>query len=232
MAGEVNQMTAIATGATTILQPTISDGSRVEEIALSLRAHQTTVPNWRYTGLARELHRWVELFDIEFKLDLPSYPVLKFAPLRNAYATYGCLRGELGTRDNITFNISALERDPALILRTLCHELLHLWQHYHGTPSRSKYHNKEFRDKASECGLIVDPKGCTNGHTEVFTETLARYGIHLEPLVEPLAIEVRLYGSGKREQKLKKYSCGCTNVRCAVDLRATCNKCGQPFGRV
>jgi hypothetical protein len=35
-------------------------------------------------------------------------------------------------------------------------------------------------------------------------------------------------GSGS---KLKKWYCGCTNVRCAVDLVATCNGCGNLFER-
>ena len=85
-----------------------------EAVALSLREHQVSIKDWDYAGLARELHRWVEIFDVEFKLDLPSYPVLRFAPLRNAYANYTWFRGEVGTKDNITFNTHELQRDPSL----------------------------------------------------------------------------------------------------------------------
>lgn len=193
-----------------------------EPVAQLLRYHQSTIEDWNYTSLASELHRWVGIFDFEFKLKLPSYPVLAFAPLRNAYATYAWFRGEVGTKDNITFNTHTLGRDPALILRTLCHELLHLYQHYHGKPSRSNYHNRQYREFALVCGLIVDPRGCTSGHTEVFTQVLAKYGIFLEPL----EAEMRLWGSGTREQKMKKWRCQCTNVRCATRLDATCNRCG------
>jgi hypothetical protein len=197
-----------------------------EPVAQALRDHQTALADWPYAGFARELHRWTELFDIEFKLQLPAYPVIRFAKLRNAYATYGCFRGEIGTKDNITFNTHELVgRDPALILRTHCHELLHLWQQYHGTPSPWNYHNVEFREKALSCGLLVDPRGCTTGHTEIFTAVLAKYGVHLEPL----AAEMRLYGASKREQKLKKWTCRCTIVRCATTLKAECTHCQQPF---
>jgi hypothetical protein len=199
--------------------------SQGEPVAQAIRDHQTAISDWEYAPLARELHRWLEIFDLEFKLNLPSYPVLQFAPLRNAYATYAWFRGELGTRDNITFNTHELSRIPALILRTLCHELLHLWQHYHGTPSKSTYHNAEYRKKAKACGLLVDPWGCTTGHTEVFRNVLLKHGIHLEPL----AAEMRLYGAGKREQKMKKWCCHCTTVRCAVQLHALCLSCNQPF---
>jgi hypothetical protein len=196
-----------------------------EPIALSIRDHQVALDDWEYAPLSGELHRWVELFDVEFKLNLPSYPVLRFAPLRNAYATYAWSRGEVGTKDNITFNSRELSRDPALILRTLCHELLHLWQHYYGRPSNSNYHNAEFRTKALQCGLLVDPWGCTCGHIQVFTDVLAKYGIHLEPLIA----EMRLWGAGKSDQKMKKWCCHCTTVRCATQLSATCLKCKQPF---
>jgi hypothetical protein len=198
---------------------------RSEPVAQALRNHQSELSDWKYATLATELHRWVEIFDFEFKLNLPSYPVLQFARLRNAYATYAWFRGDIGTKDNITFNTHELSRDPALILRTLCHELIHLWQHYQGTPGNSNYHNVEYRNKAYACGLIVDPWGCTTGHTQNFTNVLAKYGFHLEPL----AIEMRLYGAGKREQKMKKWRCQCTTVRCATKLDAVCVTCRQPF---
>ena len=34
----------------------------------------------------------------------------------------------------------------------------------------------------------------------------------------------------KAPTKMKKWSCGCTNVRCAVILEAYCEKCGSSFG--
>lgn len=198
---------------------------QVEPVAQSLRDHQTTLSDWEYAPLACELHRWVEIFDLKFKLNMPSYPVLQFGPIRGAYATYAWFRGEVGTKDNITFNTHELSRDPGLILRTLLHELLHLWQHYWGKPSKSNYHNAEYRTKALACGLIVDPRGCTSGHTEIFTNVLAKYDVNLEPL----AAEMRLYGAGKREQKMKKWRCHCTTVRCATNLKAECLFCKQPF---
>lgn len=206
-------------------------GVQGEEIALAIREHQTRVEDWRYARLAGMLHRWVEVFDSEFKLQLPSYPIIRFAPLRNAYASYQAARGELGTKDNITFNSREIWRDATETLATLCHELLHLWQEYHGRPARSNYHNAEFRKKALDCGLVVDTGGCHSGYTEKFAAVLARYGIQLEPWgeVEPVRNEARLYGAGRYQLKMKKWWCGCTNVRCATRLYATCNRCGGTF---
>ena len=207
-----------------------------ESIALAIREHQLGVAgDWQHAQLARELHRWVALFDVEFKLDLPSYPVIQFAPIRNAYATYYSSRTGLGTKDNITFNVRELDRDPALILGTLCHELVHLWQHYHGIPGRRNYHNDQFIDKAGACGLTVTHRGCTVGYGPAFRAVLLKHGVDIEvsPEAEPeLAVmATALYGARKRIGRMRKWWCLCTIVRCATVLRARCDKCDEPFSR-
>ena len=204
--------------------------SLVEPITQHLRDHQTALDDWDYAGVARTLHPWVAIFNLEFKLQLPSYPVLRFASLRNAYATYLASRSEIGTKDNITFNTNRLGRDKALVLRILCHELTHLWQHYHGKPPKTNYHNSEFRSKSLKCGLIVDPAGCTCGHTQVFTEVLAKNGIHLKPLAAEMQ-RLNKAGVEKQSVKMKKWRCKCTIVRCATYLKAKCLRCEELFSR-
>lgn len=49
------------------------------------------------------------------------------------------------------------------ILSTLVHEMVHLWQHYRGRPSRSGYHNKEWADKMEEVGLVPSSTGAPGG---------------------------------------------------------------------
>lgn len=198
----------------------VSEILEAETVSLSLRDHQSGLSDWQYADLARELHRWVELFDVEFNLNLPSYPVIRFESLRNAFGMYTCGRGEIGTRDNISFNKYTLDRPGEATLGTLLHEMLHLWQHYFGTISGRKYHNAEFRAKALECGLVVDRRGCTSERTEVFLEVLRKHGYEIKPLADS-----KRPGS----PKMKKYNCGCTNVRCAVTLVATCGQCGGTF---
>ncbi len=39
------------------------------------------------------------------------------------------------------------------ILSTLMHEMVHLWQHHHGTPGRGRYHNREWAEKMKAVGL-------------------------------------------------------------------------------
>ena len=109
----------------------------------------------------------------------------------------------------------------------MLHELFHGWQQAHGTPGRRNYHNHEFRNKALTYGLVVDERGCTRYLPDSpFVRLLRAYGVEVSPLRAATPPRERERG----ESKLKKWSCGCTNVRCAVpDLRAVCLKCGQPF---
>ena len=54
-------------------------------------------------------------------------------------------------------------RTPTQTLSTLVHEMVHLWQHHLGTPSRNGYHNKEWAAKMREVGLIPTDTGQPGG---------------------------------------------------------------------
>jgi hypothetical protein len=57
--------------------------------------------------------------------------------------------------------------------------------------------------------------------------------VHVDPPLPPSTLEVVVPMPTKtaapKVNKQKKWTCGCTNVRCAVELDATCNKCGNHF---
>lgn len=207
-----------------------------------LAMYQSNRKDWEHSPLAKELHRWTGILNKEWSLGLPSNPTLFFIPMRNAYATYGYQRGPIGTPDNITLNTAALDRPSAHIIRTLGHELLHLWQQYHGKPSPQRnYHNDEYVTKAAECGILIDKHGCTAGHTEAFSDLIKKHGIRLPNAVEVETgvlvgatggIETKLYGTRGASgggSRLKRWTCGCTIVRCSVNLIAQCSKCGCAF---
>lgn len=59
-----------------------------------------------------------------------------------------------------TFNI-----DDEELHRTLIHEMCHLWQQDHGTPSRRYYHNKEWSKKMISVGLMPSHNGQVGGKT-------------------------------------------------------------------
>ena len=49
------------------------------------------------------------------------------------------------------------------VLQTLVHELVHCWQHCHGSPSRSGYHNVEWANKMESIGLMPSSTGKPGG---------------------------------------------------------------------
>jgi predicted SprT family Zn-dependent metalloprotease len=53
--------------------------------------------------------------------------------------------------------------DTGELLQTLAHELVHLWQHHFGTPSRSGYHNQEWAGKMLSIGLVPSDTGAPGG---------------------------------------------------------------------
>ena len=59
-----------------------------------------------------------------------------------------------------TFN-SRTERE---ILSTLVHEMVHLWHHHNGKPSRSGYHNAEWAEEMDRVGLVPSNTGKPGGN--------------------------------------------------------------------
>lgn len=50
------------------------------------------------------------------------------------------------------------------IFQTLCHEMVHIWQHHFGSPSRRGYHNAEWAQKMKSIGLIPSSTGKPGGN--------------------------------------------------------------------
>jgi hypothetical protein len=66
--------------------------------------------------------------------------------------------------DEIALNPKTFEgRTSEEILSTLCHEMVHQWQHHFGKPSRGRYHNKEWAAKMDEIGLTPSHTGTPGG---------------------------------------------------------------------
>jgi hypothetical protein len=199
-----------------------------DAINFLLRDHEEAVGDWQYQALVRELYRWVGIFQSEFKLEL-AHPVVGFDRLRcTTLACYEQGRSRIGTKYTIIINSLYLNDPFHCVLRRLLHELIHLWQELYGKPAKKPpYHNKQFIDKALTCGLLTDHKGYDLGHTKIFSDVLAKYGVNAPEIEEKPQAE-QAHGTSK----IKKWSCGCTNVWCAVELRAQCLECGNGFVQV
>ncbi len=191
----------------------------------ALAEHQQSEA-WHHRTLLIELHRWADIFNREFALGVPEFTLgidrlrcTRLGQFRDGHNGFG-LKGE------IIINHSHLEGEFWEVLGTLFHELLHGWQQAHGKPGRGNYHNKEFRDKAASYGLLIDHRGVTRYEPESrFFELLERHGIRTPELSQP-TVTARVAG----RSKLRKWSCGCTNVRVGVrTFSARCLLCNQVF---
>lgn len=66
--------------------------------------------------------------------------------------------------DEIALNpVHFASRTLPEILSTLVHEMVHVWQHHHGTPGRGRYHNREWAAKMKEIGLQPTDSGMEGG---------------------------------------------------------------------
>lgn len=71
--------------------------------------------------------------------------------------------GEARTHE-ISLNPDTLTSyDPRDVASTLVHEMVHLWQHIEGTPSRRGYHNREWADRMERIGLMPSNTGAPGG---------------------------------------------------------------------
>jgi hypothetical protein len=190
-----------------------------------LAQHQVT-GEWRHRDLAVELHRWAVIFNTEFKLGVSEVALRvdwlsarRLGHFRSGFNGFG-LKGEIAVNERYL-----ARREPWQVLGTLLHELLHAWQQEHGKPGKPPYHNKEFRDKALQYGLVIDEDGVTQYlAASAFKNLLTSYGVQMPEQLVPSPRR-------KGESKLKKWSCGCgVNVRVAIaDFQARCLKCDGLF---
>jgi hypothetical protein len=205
------------------------EGIGTTSVYVALSEHQTSHP-WDKQSLFQELHRWAGIFDSHFKLKVPQFAICVDHLHPRRYGHFRSGPNGFGLSSEIAINETYLgERQFWEVLGTLVHEQLHAWQRAHGKPGKGNYHNQAFRTKAESLGLIVDQHGYTQyRRPSPFTELLERCGIKVPDLPTPTLTPRR----ARHSSNLKKWSCGCTNVRVAIpDFRALCLKCGSQFER-
>ena len=122
----------------------------------------------------------------------------------------------------------------------------------------NQYHNKKFKTLAESVGLVVTKEGhrgycrtrvamsILDGVEPIAEQAIAE--LRLQPFWKKQHFDFqRGSGIGQRstgtdtetgeikpkplggDSKMKKWSCGCTIVRCAVELVADCQQCDSPF---
>jgi predicted SprT family Zn-dependent metalloprotease len=178
-----------------------------------------------------------------FSGQLPAC-LLNFSRRSKTYGFFAPERWERGreVRHEITLNPSTLKsRKPMDVASTLVHEMVHLWQHAHGHPSRAGYHNAEWADKMDSVGLIPTDTGAPGGARvgQKVTHCIAKDGpferafrAMPKEYTLPWVCEEPEQQRAKRAAKNKvKYTCpGCSaNVWGKPNLAVSCDECEQAF---
>lgn len=162
--------------------------------------------------------------------------------------TFGYFAGDrFGTADDqeITDEIALnpthfAQRSTEQTLSTLVHEMVHLWQHHFGKPSRSAYHNKQWAGKMKEVGLIPSSTGEPGGKEtgQKVSHYIADEGpfrtacAEFTDLGHTLPYVERWTDQASRRKKAAsktKYTCAkCNfNVWAKPDAHVVCGDCNQ-----
>lgn len=144
-----------------------------------------------------------------------------------------------------------------LMVAVALHEVVHLQQYEAGYETRSRYHNKNFRDTVASIGLPCDQFGAFCGVTTVFTSAarevlltqtehpfpvridgtqLSKQLIELEGLVGDPAAQMKVFRAvapqpEKKRVALTSWTCGCQKawLPTKTQLHAFCSRCGLLF---
>lgn len=212
----------------------------------TLAAHQADEIDWEYHGLYVFLDEWYTRFNERFRFHLPLVPIRLDQHIRRNCAGYFLPQhNEFGLVYEIGVAVPPPDQlndiDHGELLGTLLHEQFHLLQELTGISGRNNYHNAQYRATTERFGLLVDHRGHQKYAADsLFLDLLAEFGV--EPPFQVRVERATLRGEnpppasppkkGPGQSKLRKWSCGCTNVRVGVaEFFAKCTRieCGKPF---
>ena len=149
--------------------------------------------------------------------------------------------GEDQAVDEIALNPAEFSgRSPQEILSTLVHEMVHLWQHHYGTPSRGRYHNAEWAAKMREVGLIPSHTGRPGGRETGqkmthYIEEGGPYARAYARMESPRILYKDVHDAGESATRKKKaasktkYTCpGCeANAWAKPGMKLVCGDCSE-----
>ena len=186
---------------------------------------------WKFSNLSEQLYTWFDRFNERFFQNVLKPPVISFEKTSSrTLGHYVVGRNAFGLKWNININSLYVGSHLVNTLVTLLHETIHLWQEEFGkkkgTRNRNNYHNVEFRTKAKLIGIPCNNYGVTLCYRDPFVSFLRDHGVSVECKVASVEESgQKLFDTILGKSKLKKWSCGCTNVRVAIaDFRAICLK--------
>ncbi len=141
--------------------------------------------------------------------------------------------GKKKTLHEITITAEYLNRGTADIGETMLHEMAHWANLVQGIKdcSKGQYHNAKFKAAAEAVGLIVTKHRSRGWATTELGPEGKRHIRKLKLKKSAFAFARRQFHGAKAPTRMKKWTCGCTIVRCATELNAVCGTCTEYFER-
>jgi hypothetical protein len=196
---------------------------------------ETNTEQYSLNPALKELERFYNYLNAKYSLKLPNKAIITIQTKgrRRAYGWFG-----VGFWDNSKekglneINISAEYLTEGNPYETLAHEVAHYCElQRRGKLSKNNYHTETFKQFAEQLGLkVTKVKGFGYALTET-TEQFNKMLLEFKPQKEVFDILRVNQLREKQRTKMHKWTCseGCTIVRCATELNAKCDNCGQQF---
>ena len=186
----------------------------------------------------QELERFFKFFNQKlYKGSLPQPIITIQSAGRRKYLGWFCAdiwRHRKNEVPEINITAEELNRPVEDILETLLHEMVHLdnWHNDIVDCSAQQYHNKKFKLGCDEIKLNCERNSHGWAYTSLSPELrrLIKAGKPKASVFKIFRLEQNKGGKSGPGSRLKKWTCGCTNIRVAVsEFDATCNLCGNEF---
>jgi hypothetical protein len=193
----------------------------------AVRDHQTDI-DWTYREVCQRSWRVYDRFRQQFFPDLPDcYFRCETTTIQQKFA-YGRGDNGIGAQFDFLLNARYLGWPRYKLYALIVHGLVHMQQEITDRGATRGYHSKALQEHSRLLGIP-----CQSGRScEVLDWENPFWDLVME--VDPDAQQPMVAGvvlPERGESRLKKWSCGCTNVRAAVEVHAQCLLCGQVFVR-
>jgi len=178
-----------------------------------------------------ELERIYDALAVKFNISFPK-PIITVQSKgrQKVLGWHWKEKWECGDVSVNEINICAeeLKNNP---IETLVHELAH---HANACEkiedcNSQQYHNKEFKKRAESYSLNVERAGRHGWALTSLSDNLKKIIEEIKPNEQVFKMYRKNSPTIVAPTKMKKFSCGCTTIRCAVDLQAQCLKCQKNF---
>lgn len=157
----------------------------------------------------------------------------------NALVKMGGNTKQAASTDEICIAAEALDKPAEEILLTLTGQMIHHYARHNDKgvlQNENGYHSKRFQHMASMLGIKAEQDG-SRGYAklELYTNTVSN---QLTETFKKIALDQDIFDMHRKGlkpedvfkgSKIKKWTCGCTNIRAAVFVEATCKICGNDF---